>query len=90
MPAGLLQMVGDTGWQLSQGERSRFYIARTLLHGADCLIFDESFAALDPETLQQVMQCVLERGPYPAGNCASLRRLQPDSSVLQRDAPQVF
>jgi ATP-binding cassette subfamily B protein len=63
MPAGLLQMVGDTGWQLSQGERSRFYIARTLLHGADCLILDESFAALDPETLQQVMQCVLERAP---------------------------
>jgi ATP-binding cassette subfamily B protein len=23
MPAGLLQMVGETGWQLSQGERSR-------------------------------------------------------------------
>ncbi len=63
MPAGLLQMVGETGWQLSQGERSRFYIARTLLHGADCLILDESFAALDPETLHQAMQCVLERAP---------------------------
>jgi ATP-binding cassette, subfamily B, bacterial len=63
MPAGLLQMVGETGWQLSQGERSRFYIARTLLYGADCLILDESFAALDPGTLQQAMQCVLERAP---------------------------
>jgi ABC-type bacteriocin/lantibiotic exporter with double-glycine peptidase domain len=63
MPAGLLQMVGETGWQLSQGERSRLFIARTLLHGADCLLLDESFAALDPETLQQVMQCVLERAP---------------------------
>ena len=63
MPAALLQMVGETGWQLSQGERSRLYIARTLLQGADCLILDESFAALDPETLHQALQCVLERAP---------------------------
>lgn len=63
MPAGLLQMVGETGWQLSQGERSRLYIARTLLQGADCLVLDESFAALDPETLHQALQCVLERAP---------------------------
>jgi ABC-type bacteriocin/lantibiotic exporter with double-glycine peptidase domain len=63
MPAGLLQMVGETGWQLSQGERSRLYIARTLLQGADCLLLDESFAALDPETLHQALQCVLERAP---------------------------
>jgi ABC-type transport system involved in cytochrome bd biosynthesis fused ATPase/permease subunit len=50
-------------WQLSQGERSRLFIAHTLLHGADCLLLDESFAALDPETSQQAMQCVLERAP---------------------------
>jgi ABC-type multidrug transport system fused ATPase/permease subunit len=31
MPAGLMQVVGDTGWQLSHGERSRLYIARALL-----------------------------------------------------------
>jgi ABC-type multidrug transport system fused ATPase/permease subunit len=63
MPAGLLQMVGESGWQLSQGERSRLYIARTLLQSANCLILDESFAALDPETLRQALQCVLERAP---------------------------
>ncbi len=28
MPAGMLQMVGESGWQLSHGERSRLYIAR--------------------------------------------------------------
>ena len=61
MPAGLLQMVGETGWQLSQGERSRLYIARTLLQGADCLLLDESFAALDPATLQRALHCVLAR-----------------------------
>jgi len=27
MPAGMLQVVGETGWQLSHGERSRLYIA---------------------------------------------------------------
>ena len=31
MPAGLWQIVGETGWQLSHGERSRLYIARALL-----------------------------------------------------------
>ena len=31
MPAGLHQIVGDTGWRLSQGERSRIYLARALL-----------------------------------------------------------
>ena len=63
MPAGLLQMVGETGWQLSQEERSRLYIARTLLQGAAYLILDESFAALDPETLRRCLSCVLEKAP---------------------------
>jgi ATP-binding cassette subfamily B protein len=63
MPAGLLQMVGETGWQLSHGERSRLYIARTLLQRASMIILDESFAALDPETLRCSLQCVLKRAP---------------------------
>jgi ATP-binding cassette subfamily B protein len=63
MPAGLWQFVGETGWQLSHGERSRLYIARALLQGAPLLILDESFAALDPETLHCVHQCVLEHAP---------------------------
>jgi ABC-type bacteriocin/lantibiotic exporter with double-glycine peptidase domain len=62
MPAGLQQLVGETGWQLSHGERSRLYIARALLQGADLLILDESFAALDPHTLRQALGCVLDRG----------------------------
>ncbi len=61
MPAGLHQMVGETGWQLSHGERSRLYIARALLQGADLVVLDESFAALDPETLQCAIECVLRR-----------------------------
>lgn len=61
MPAGLLQRVGETGWQLSHGERSRLYLARALLQGAELVVLDESFAALDPQTLRQALGCVLRR-----------------------------
>jgi ATP-binding cassette subfamily B protein len=61
MPSGPAQLLGETGWQLSHGERSRIFIARTLLQKAPLLIFDESFAALDPETLQLAIQCVRKR-----------------------------
>jgi ATP-binding cassette, subfamily B, bacterial len=58
MPAGLFEMVGETGWRLSHGEQSRLFIARSLLQGGDVIVFDESFAALDPETLEQCFRCV--------------------------------
>jgi ATP-binding cassette subfamily B protein len=61
MPAGMLQMVGETGWQLSHGERSRLYIARTLIQNTGLVILDESFAALDPENLQRAVECVVRR-----------------------------
>lgn len=63
MPGGLQQMVGETGWQLSHGERSRLFIARALLQKADVIVLDESFAALDPENMQRAMRCVLNRAP---------------------------
>lgn len=61
MPAGLQQAVGETGWQLSHGERSRLFVARSLLQALDARVLDESFAALDPETLDEVMAAVLRR-----------------------------
>jgi ATP-binding cassette subfamily B protein len=61
MPAGMLQMVGETGWQLSHGERSRLYIARALLQDAELVVLDESFAALDPENLKRAVECVVKR-----------------------------
>jgi ATP-binding cassette, subfamily B, bacterial len=61
MPAGMLQMVGETGWQLSHGERSRLYIARALLQDAGLVVLDESFAALDPENLKRAVECVVHR-----------------------------
>ncbi len=61
MPAGLMQMVGETGWQLSHGERSRLFLARALLQESELVILDESFAALDPETLSQCLKTALDR-----------------------------
>jgi len=61
MPGGLMQMVGETGWQLSHGERSRVYLARALLQRVDLVVLDESFAALDPGNLQRALRCVHAR-----------------------------
>ncbi len=63
MPAGLLQLVGETGWQLSHGERSRLFMARALLQGAEIVILDESLAALDPENLHRALHSALDRAP---------------------------
>lgn len=63
MPSGLYTQVGETGWQLSHGERSRVFIARTLLQRAQVVFLDESFAALDPETLALTLRCVFRRVP---------------------------
>jgi ATP-binding cassette subfamily B protein len=61
MPAGLWQMVGEGGWQLSHGERSRVFLARALLQRADVVILDESFGALDPSTMRQAVACARKR-----------------------------
>jgi ATP-binding cassette subfamily B protein len=57
----MFQLVGETGWQLSHGERSRLFLARAVLQGADLVILDEGFAALDPETLRQCLHIVPDR-----------------------------
>ncbi len=61
MPSGMLQRVGETGWQLSHGERSRIFLARALLQKAELTVLDESFAALDPPTLEMCLQCAIRR-----------------------------
>jgi ATP-binding cassette subfamily B protein len=63
MPSGFQQMLGESGWQLSHGERSRLFIARCLLQQADMIILDESFGALDPENLQRSLETALKRAP---------------------------
>ncbi len=61
MPSGLLQMVGEGGWQLSHGERSRIFIARALLQDPELIILDESFGALDPENLKTALEYTTQR-----------------------------
>lgn len=63
MPSGLDQVVGETGWQLSHGERSRIFLARALLQRADLVILDETFGALDPLTLKSCVDTVFARAP---------------------------
>lgn len=63
MPSGMMQVVGETGWQLSHGERSRLFIARALLQGSPVVLLDESLAALDPETLRTSVAAIIERAP---------------------------
>lgn len=64
MPQGLAQPVGDGGWTLSHGERSRIFLARSLLQEhVELIILDESFAALDPETLRLSCGGILAAAP---------------------------
>ena len=60
MPLGLEQPVGETGWQLSHGERTRVFLARSILQKPALMILDETFAALDATTLGVCMRYVLD------------------------------
>lgn len=61
MPSGMQQNVGENGWQLSHGERSRLFLARALLQGAELVILDESLAALDPDNQALALECAFDR-----------------------------
>lgn len=63
MPSGIHQVIGESGWQLSHGERSRLFLARALLQRADVVVLDESFGALDPATLRTCLTTVKRRAP---------------------------
>ncbi len=61
MPSGLQQMVGDTGWQLSHGERSLVFLGRALLQDSRLVLLDETFGSLDPLTMQRALGVAVSR-----------------------------
>lgn len=61
MPAGLQQMVGDSGWQLSEGEKARLYLGRCLMQNADVLVLDDPLTALDVRTRAQILRFLSTR-----------------------------
>lgn len=63
MPGGMFQMVGETGWQLSHGERNRVFLARVLLQNEGLTVLDESFEPLDSENAMRASRLFLERVP---------------------------
>ncbi|MFN7974105.1 MAG: ABC transporter ATP-binding protein [Acidobacteriota bacterium] len=63
MPSGFDEQLGESGWQLSHGEKGRLFVARALLQGTELVVLDESFASLDPETLGRALACVVARAP---------------------------
>ena len=58
MPGGIHQFVGETGWRLSHGEMARVFLARALVQNAAFLILDESFGALDPDSLRMCLRAI--------------------------------
>jgi ABC-type multidrug transport system fused ATPase/permease subunit len=58
LSAGLDEVVGQGGHNLSEGEAQRLTIARALLKDAPILIMDEPTSALDSETEAMVLAAV--------------------------------
>jgi ATP-binding cassette subfamily C protein CydC len=59
LPAGLDTYVGETGGQVSGGQRRRIALARAFLSGAPLLILDEPTAYLDRATAEGILEDLL-------------------------------
>ncbi len=62
LPNGLLSHVGESGAQISGGQKQRLGIARALYHDADVLFFDEATSALDGITEKKIMSSIMKMG----------------------------
>jgi ABC-type transport system involved in cytochrome bd biosynthesis fused ATPase/permease subunit len=54
------QIVGSSSFNLSSGQEQRVRIARTLLHGGACFVFDEPFNGIDKETKLKIKNFLAE------------------------------
>ena len=59
LPSGLDTYVGETGDQVSGGQRRRIALARAFLSGAPLLILDEPTAHLDRATAEAILEDLL-------------------------------
>jgi ABC-type transport system involved in cytochrome bd biosynthesis fused ATPase/permease subunit len=79
LPAGLDTYVGETGDQVSGGQRRRIALARAFLSGARLLILDEPTAHLDRATAEAVMNDL-----FSASGDAGLLVITHDEVALER------
>lgn len=63
LPNGIETVLGERAVNLSEGQRQRIAIARSLLRDAPILIMDEATSALDPETEKRVLKNIMTNNP---------------------------
>ncbi|GAB4483108.1 MAG: thiol reductant ABC exporter subunit CydD [Anaerolineales bacterium] len=63
LPQGYDTLIGENGYGLSAGEKQRLILARAYLKGAPLLIFDESTANVDPQSLEKILRSLQKNAP---------------------------